>query len=234
MTVVLDNEVDAAAARAAAVARPNIWVRLLRHNSVLIGGATMLIMILIGICAPFLGTISPERIDPTTRNKRPGVEITVRQDDGSTVQRTVLMGTDSLGRDIYSRVMYGTRVSLIVGFSVAALSIAIGVLLSAIAIVLAIEMKGLLIGEGASPERLEVIADEIAAAPSVTRLIHMRTEHLGPDELLLAAKVEFAGHLDVAGLAAAIDEVERRVRSAVPEARLIYLEPDIARADAAT
>jgi peptide/nickel transport system permease protein len=129
LTVVLDNEVDAAAARAAAVARPNIWVRLLRHNSVLIGGATMLIKILIGICAPFLGTISPERIDPTTRNKRPGVEITVRQDDGSTVQRTVLMGTDSLGRDIYSRVMYGTRVSLIVGFSVAALSIAIGVLI---------------------------------------------------------------------------------------------------------
>jgi divalent metal cation (Fe/Co/Zn/Cd) transporter len=116
----------------------------------------------------------------------------------------------------------------------AAGSIAIGLLLGTIATVLAVEMKGLLIGEGASPERLELIADEIAAAPSVARLIHLRTEHLGPDELLVAAKVEFARHLDVAALARAIDEVERRVRGAVPEARLIYLEPDIARADAAT
>ena len=91
-------------------------------------------------------------------------------------------------------------------------SIAIGLLLSSIAIVLAIEMKGLLIGESASPERLQTIADEVAAAPSVTRLIHIRTEHLGPDELLVAAKVEFATHLSVPELALAIDEVERRVR----------------------
>ena len=113
-------------------------------------------------------------------------------------------------------------------------SIAIGLLLSVIAIVLAIEMKGLLIGESASPERLQTIADEVAAAPSVTRLIHIRTEHLGPDELLVAAKVEFATHLSVPELALAIDEVERRVRGAVPEARLIFLEPDISRADAPT
>lgn len=129
MTVALENEVDAAAARAAAVARPSIWIRLLRHTSVLIGGSIMLVMILIGLCAPLLGTIPPAQIDPTTRNKRPGVEITVRKDDGSTETRTVLMGTDSLGRDIYSRVLYGARVSLIVGFAVAALSIFFGVLI---------------------------------------------------------------------------------------------------------
>ena len=113
-------------------------------------------------------------------------------------------------------------------------SVAIGLLLVAIAVVLAWEMKGLLIGESASPERLQTIADEVAAAPSVTRLIHIRTEHLGPDELLVAAKVEFATHLSVPELALAIDEVERRVRGAVPEARLIFLEPDISRADAPT
>jgi peptide/nickel transport system permease protein len=127
LTVALENEVDAAAARAAAVVRPSIWIRLLRTPSVLIGGAAMLVMVLIAICAPLLGTVPPSQIDPTTRNKKPGTEITVRQDDGSTAQRTVLMGTDSLGRDIYSRVVYGTRVSLIVGVTVAALSIAIGV-----------------------------------------------------------------------------------------------------------
>lgn len=129
MTVALENEVDAAAARAAAVARPSVWVRLLRHTSVLIGGSIVLLMVLIGLCAPLLGTVPPAQIDPTVRNKKPGVEITVRNDDGSTTQRTTLMGTDSLGRDIYSRVMYGARVSLIVGFAVGAISIAVGVLI---------------------------------------------------------------------------------------------------------
>ena len=127
MTITLENEVDAAAARAAAVARPSIWMRLVRQPSVLIGGCIVVVMILIGLCAPLLGTIPPAQIDPTTRNKKPGVEITVRNDDGSQTTRTVLMGTDSLGRDIYSRVMYGVRVSLIVGFTVAAISIAVGV-----------------------------------------------------------------------------------------------------------
>jgi peptide/nickel transport system permease protein len=127
LTAALENEVDAAAARAAAVARPGVWARLLRHTSVVIGGTIVLLMVLIGLCAPLLGTVSPTQIDPTTRNKRPGTEITVRQDDGSSVQRIVLMGTDSLGRDVYSRVLYGARVSLIVGFTVAAFSIVIGV-----------------------------------------------------------------------------------------------------------
>ena len=92
-------------------------------------------------------------------------------------------------------------------------------------------MKGLLIGESATPRaQLQAIADRGGRGPVGDRLIHIRTEHLGPDELLVAAKVEFATELSVPELARAIDEVERRVRGAVPEARLIFLEPDISRA----
>jgi divalent metal cation (Fe/Co/Zn/Cd) transporter len=65
--------------------------------------------------------------------------------------------------------------------------------------------------------------------PCVVRVIHLRTEHLGPEQLLVAAKVEFDQSLDIPGLARAIDEVEVAVRSQVPEAALIYLEPDITR-----
>lgn len=127
MTIALENEVDAAAARAAAIARPSVWKRLARNGSVRIGGIMVLIMILIGLAAPLLGTVDPARIDPTSRNRKPGAEVTVRNDDGTRTTRTVHMGTDSLGRDIYSRVLYGARVSLIVGISVASLSIVIGV-----------------------------------------------------------------------------------------------------------
>jgi len=108
-------------------------------------------------------------------------------------------------------------------------SIAIGLLLGAIAAVLATEMKSLLIGEAASSAVEARIRAAIESAPSVRRLIHMRTLHLGPDELLLGAKLEFAADLDVAALARSIDGVEARVRAEVPEARVIYLEPDVTR-----
>jgi cation diffusion facilitator family transporter len=112
----------------------------------------------------------------------------------------------------------------------AAGSIAIGVLLGAIAIVLATEMKSLLIGESASRADREALRGAIEGAPEVSRLIHMRTLHLGPEELLVAAKVEFRAGLDVAGMAAAIDAVEARLREAVASARVIYIEPDVHRA----
>ena len=108
-------------------------------------------------------------------------------------------------------------------------SIAIGLLLGAIAAVLATEMKSLLIGEAASSAVEARIRAAIESAPSVRRLIHMRTLHLGPDELLLGAKLEFASDLDIAALARSIDGVEARVRAEVPEARVIYLEPDVTR-----
>ena len=106
-------------------------------------------------------------------------------------------------------------------------TLAIGVLLGVIAITLAIEMKSLLIGEGALPEQRTRMLAAVAAAPDVERLIHMRTEYLGPDEMLVAAKVQFASALTVAELADAIDRTETAIREAEPTARVIYLEPDL-------
>jgi len=108
-------------------------------------------------------------------------------------------------------------------------SIAIGLLLGAIAVVLAVEMKSLLIGEAANPSVEARIRGAIESADGVRRLIHMRTLHLGPEELLVAAKLEFAGELDMPSLAKAIDGVEARVRAAAPEARVVYVEPDVTR-----
>ncbi|SEM80081.1 cation diffusion facilitator family transporter [Nonomuraea pusilla] len=105
----------------------------------------------------------------------------------------------------------------------------IGVLLAVIAVVLAIETKSLLVGEGATPEVEEQIRVALEGSPEVARVIHMRTMHLGPEELLVAAKIAVE-HDDTAGeVARGIDEAERRIREAVPIARVIYLEPDLDR-----
>ncbi|MGH9263550.1 MAG: cation diffusion facilitator family transporter [Acidimicrobiales bacterium] len=109
-------------------------------------------------------------------------------------------------------------------------SIAIGALLCVIAVILVIEMKGLLIGEGASAATLDKITTALASSDHVLRVIHLRTQHLGPDELLVGAKVAFDTKLDVPGLAVAINECEHRVRTAAPIARVIYIEPDVAHA----
>ena len=111
----------------------------------------------------------------------------------------------------------------------AAGSLAIGTLLIVIAGILAVELKSLLIGESAGSEKRQAILDAMTGSPSVVRLIHLRTEHIGPEELLVGAKLQFDVSLSIDQLAGVIDEVERRVRAAVPEARLIYIEPDIAR-----
>jgi cation diffusion facilitator family transporter len=108
-------------------------------------------------------------------------------------------------------------------------SIGIGVLLGAIAVLLAVEMKSLLIGEAASPEAIRSILDALGSSPDVARVIHLRTLHLGPDELLVAAKLELSAGLDFAGVARAIDVAEARVRSRLAQARVIYLEPDVHR-----
>jgi cation diffusion facilitator family transporter len=106
-------------------------------------------------------------------------------------------------------------------------TIAIGVLLGVIAIVLCIEMKSLLIGEGASTADERAIRDAIERAPGVTRLLHLKTQHLGPDELLVAAKLSLDPHLTFPEVSATIDQVERLVRERVPTARVMYLEPDV-------
>ena len=129
MTVATEDLVDSASIAAAATKRKSLWLVALRNPMVIIGGSILLVMLAIAILAPFLGTVDPTRIDPASRNKKPGTEITMRLDDGQTVKRVAIMGTDSLGRDVYSRVIYGTRVSLAVGAAVAIISIAIGVVI---------------------------------------------------------------------------------------------------------
>jgi cation diffusion facilitator family transporter len=106
-------------------------------------------------------------------------------------------------------------------------SIAIGLLLGAIAIVLAVEMKSLLIGESAAPSQQRAIASAIEERPEVRRLIHLRTQHLGPEQLLVCAKVELDSELSFLGVVDAINAIESGVRASVPAAELIYLEPDV-------
>jgi cation diffusion facilitator family transporter len=112
-------------------------------------------------------------------------------------------------------------------------SLAIGLLLVVIAIVLAIEMKGLLIGESASMADVAKIAKSLENAESVRRIIHLRTEHIGPDQVLVAAKLEFDPALSVEQVAAAIDAAERDVRAVVPIAQFVFIEPDVYRAPGA-
>ncbi|GAT65166.1 cation diffusion facilitator transporter [Planomonospora sphaerica] len=108
----------------------------------------------------------------------------------------------------------------------------IGVLLAVIAVILAVETKSLLIGEGAGPEVENRISAALESTPEVSRVIHMRTLHLGPEEILVAAKIAVENDDTASEIAKGIDEAEKRVRAAVPEARVIYLEPDLYRADA--
>lgn len=106
-------------------------------------------------------------------------------------------------------------------------TLSIGVLLIVVAIVLGIETKSLLVGEGATAEDTVRIRDAINAHPDVESLIHMKTLYLGPEELLVAAKVAFPAKMKLAQVAAAIDTLEARVRAEVPDVRLIYIEPDV-------
>ncbi|MEO7017186.1 MAG: cation diffusion facilitator family transporter [Leifsonia sp.] len=103
----------------------------------------------------------------------------------------------------------------------------IGLLLIAVAIVLGVETKSLLVGEGASDADVAAIEKAILAGNEVERIIHMKTLYLGPDELLVGAKLAVSGEHRLADVAAAIDTVERRIRAAVPAARVIYIEPDV-------
>jgi peptide/nickel transport system permease protein len=102
---------------------------LSRDGGIVFGAIVILFMVVIGLAAPILGTKNPAEINPSLRNRTPGYEQTIRNDDGSTRTFTYRMGTDSLGRDIYSRVIYGARVSLIIGAAVSIVSIALGLLI---------------------------------------------------------------------------------------------------------
>jgi peptide/nickel transport system permease protein len=110
------------------VERPSVWKQLSRNWSVRIGGIALAILVVIAAAAPWLGTVDPTMFDPSSRDLLPGEKGEVMTLDGDFLKHTFLMGSDSFGRDIYSRVIYGTQVSLIIGLACAIVSTFLGVL----------------------------------------------------------------------------------------------------------
>jgi len=113
----------------------------------------------------------------------------------------------------------------------AAGSVAIGVLLVIVAFILGVEMKALLMGETASKENRIALAKALRSQHNVREVIYMHTEHLGPDTILVATKVIFDGALPANDVSKAIDDAEAAMREVVPEAKFIFIEPDIQRVD---
>ncbi len=113
--------------------RQRAWARAIRSKSVIFGAAILLAMMIVAIAAPLLASADPVRIDPTCRNRAPGVQCMTRDASGARVSVVPLMGTDSLGRDVYSRVVHGARISLLIGLSVAAIAIVIGLAIGLVA-----------------------------------------------------------------------------------------------------
>jgi cation diffusion facilitator family transporter len=105
----------------------------------------------------------------------------------------------------------------------------IGLLLVVVAVILGVQMKGMLVGEAALPEDVGSIRAALTAAQGVTNVIHLRTLHLGPEEILVAAKFETDHRADLTTIAAIIDGAEADIRAAVPHVTLIFLEPDLKR-----
>ena len=118
---------------ATVVPQQSAWTRVRRNTSVRIGGTVMLLLILISLAAPWLGTVDPSLFDPASRDLLPGKTGEITTLDGEQLKHRFLMGSDSFGRDIYSRVIYGTQVSLIVGLFTAVVALAIGIVLGLMA-----------------------------------------------------------------------------------------------------
>lgn len=107
--------------------REGAWERLRRNWSVRLGGGAMLALLAVALAAPVLGTVDPSLFDAASRDLRPGQAGEIMTLEGETLKHTFLMGSDSFGRDIYSRVVYGTRVSLLVGIATALLALVFGI-----------------------------------------------------------------------------------------------------------
>src|SRR3954447_4016141 len=112
-------------------------------------------------------------------------------------------------------------------------TLCIGVLLVVVAVILGVQMKGMLVGESALPHEVEAIRAALSGADGVNSVIHMRTLHLAPEELLVAAKIEAARDADLPRMADIVNGAEERIRSAVPTAKYIFLEPDLRREELA-
>ena len=115
------------------VSQPSVWQRVRRNGSVRAGGLILLLLLAVAIAAPWLGTVDPSLFDPVSRDLRPGQAGEITTLDGDTLAHRFIMGSDSFGRDVYSRVIYGTRVSLIVGLATAIVAVAFGVLFGLLA-----------------------------------------------------------------------------------------------------
>lgn len=115
------------------VTQPGTWQRVRRNGSVKLGGIVLLLLVLVALAAPWMGTVDPSLFDPASRDLTPGKEGEITTLEGETLKHRFIMGSDSFGRDIYSRVIYGTRVSLIVGVATAVVALAFGILLGLLA-----------------------------------------------------------------------------------------------------
>jgi peptide/nickel transport system permease protein len=118
---------------ATVVPQQSAWQRVRRSASVRIGGSFLALLVLVALLAPWLGTVDPSLFDPASRDLLPGRTGEITTLDGETLKHRFLMGSDSFGRDIYSRVIYGTQVSLLVGLFTAALAMAAGAVLGLLA-----------------------------------------------------------------------------------------------------
>jgi peptide/nickel transport system permease protein len=112
---------------ASVVEQPSAWARVRKSGSVRIGGTVLLVLVIVALLAPWLGTVDPSLFDPASRDLLPGKMGEITTLEGETLKHKFLMGSDSFGRDIYSRVIYGTQVSLIVGLFTAAVALAFGI-----------------------------------------------------------------------------------------------------------
>jgi cation diffusion facilitator family transporter len=166
---------------------------------------------------PFKGTLSWWKF--IRRSKEPELPVVLLEDFGALVG--LVLALLGIGLAVLTRDPIWDGIG----------TIGIGVLLGGIAAILIVEMKSLLIGEGAAPATLDVITAALTGG-QVRRVIHIKTQYLSPDELLVAAKIALDPGLMVEDVAKAIDEAEQRVRSAIPAARVIYLEPDLDRSPA--
>ncbi|MFO1285984.1 MAG: ABC transporter permease [Rubrivivax sp.] len=129
-----DAGIESLSVEAASVVRQeSAWARLARSGSVRFGGFVLLVLLVVAIAAPWLGTVDPSLFDPASRDLTPGKMGEITTLEGETLQHRFLMGSDSFGRDIYSRVIYGTRVSLLVGVATALVALAIGVFFGLVA-----------------------------------------------------------------------------------------------------